>query len=33
MIGFFVGFEMLFGNNEKKASYGLGNRVQVNDPP
>ena len=28
----FVGFDVLFVNNEKKASYGLGNGVQVNDP-
>ena len=29
----FLGFDILFGNNEKMASYGLGNKVQVNDTP
>ena len=33
VVGFFVSFDVFFWNNEKKASYGLGNRVQVNDPP
>ena len=33
MIGFFTDLDVLFGNNVKKATYGLGNRVQVNDLP